>query len=209
MREADASKPMSRHQMTVQVLGPWSLATSGCWEGFAPSAWPSAATRASCARCSAPRPTGAGPRWSWPQEEGDLARLVVTGDGDLEGAAGRVLRSLSLDVDGRGWVEVATRDPVIADAQDRLPGLRPCGFHSAYEAAVWSVLSQRIRMVQAARLREELVRRRGDDGAFPAPQVLLTLDLDLPGRKAEYVHAVAEAALDGRLDSAVLSLARP
>ena len=86
---------------------------------------------------------------------------------------------------------------MIADAQERLPGLRPCGFHSPYEAAAWAVLSQRLRIVQAARLRDDLVRRHGDDGAFPAPAALRTLDLDLPGRKAEYLHAVAEAALDG------------
>ena len=92
---------------------------------------------------------------------------------------------------------------MITDAQERLPGLRPCGFHSPYEAAAWAVLSQRLRIVQAARLRDSLVRRHGDDGAFPAPDALRTLDLDLPGRKAEYLHAVAEAALDGRLDDEV------
>ena len=47
-------------------------------------------------------------------------------------------------------------------------------------------------------------RCHGDDGAFPAPQALRNLDLDLPGRRAEYLHAVAEAALDGRLDGATL-----
>jgi DNA-3-methyladenine glycosylase II len=29
---------------------------------------------------------------------------------------------------------------------------------------------------------------------------LRTLDLDLPGRKTEYLRAVADAALEGRLD---------
>jgi DNA-3-methyladenine glycosylase II len=55
----------------------------------------------------------------------------------------------------------------------------------------------------------DLVRRHGDDGAFPAPAVLRTLDLDLPGRKAEYLHAVAEAALDGRLEGAALRAVEP
>jgi DNA-3-methyladenine glycosylase II len=98
---------------------------------------------------------------------------------------------------------------VIADAQERLPGLRPCGFHSPYEAAAWAVLSQRLRIVQAADLRGDLVRRHGDDGAFPAPAALRSLDLDLPGRKAEYLHAVAEAALDGRLDGTALRAVEP
>lgn len=86
----------------------------------------------------------------------------------------------------------------------KLPGLRPCGFHSPYEAAVWCVLSQRIRITQAARLRDDLVRRHGDDGALPVPKVLRTLDLDLPARKAEYLRAVADAALEGRLDGTAL-----
>jgi len=98
---------------------------------------------------------------------------------------------------------------VIADAQARLPGLRPCGFHSPYEAAAWTVLAQRVRIVQAARLRTELVARHGQDGAFPPPHTLARLDLDLPGRKNEYLRAVAEAALDGLLDGAALRAVDP
>jgi len=81
--------------------------------------------------------------------------------------------------------------------------------HSPYEAAAWSVLSQRIRIVQAARLRGDLVDRHGEGGAFPAPRVLRALDLDLPGRKTEYLHAVADAALDGRLDGTALRAVDP
>ncbi len=130
--------------------------------------------------------------------------MVVTGHGDLEAAAAQACRFLALDVDGRGWPEVSRRDPVIADARARLPGLRPCGFHSPYEAAAWSVLSQRLRIVQAARLRAGLIARHGQDGAFPPPHTLHRLDLDLPGRKSEYLRAVAEAALHGLLDGAAL-----
>jgi DNA-3-methyladenine glycosylase II len=71
------------------------------------------------------------------------------------------------------------------------------------------VLSQRIRIVQAARLRSDLVNRHGDGGAFPAPRVLRGLDLDLPGRKTEYLHAVADAALDGCLDGIALRAVDP
>jgi DNA-3-methyladenine glycosylase II len=60
-----------------------------------------------------------------------------------------------------------------------------------------------------ARLREDIVNRHGDGGAFPAPQTLRTSDLDLPGRKAEYLHAVADAALDGTLDTAGLRSVDP
>jgi len=200
------------HAVDVEVLGPWSLATSKTfWEGFAPAALESRDDQGEPQRLqSVFRVDG---DWSRAEvevtQQDGTARVVVTGHGDLEAAATQVCRFLSLDVDARGWPDIGLRDPVIADAQAQLPGLRPCGFHSPYEAAAWSVLSQRIRIVQAARLRDDLVCRHGDDGAFPAPQALRDLDLDLPGRKTEYLHAVAEAALDGRLDGAALRSVDP
>jgi DNA-3-methyladenine glycosylase II len=200
---------MRRHSFDAKVLGPWSLTTSRAfWEGFSPSA------------LDAPR-AGDGIRtvfrveadWSRAEvkvtQRDHLATISLAGDGDLEAAADQVRRFLSLDVDARGWPDVARRDPIIAGAQEQLPGLRPCGFHSPYEAAAWSVLSQRVRIVQAARLRRDLVDRHGDGGAFPAPRVLRVLDLDLPGRKAEYLHAVADAALDGCLNGTALRAVDP
>jgi DNA-3-methyladenine glycosylase II len=199
---------VGRHEATVEVRGPWSLATSRAfWEGFTPSALPAADGDALRTVFRVERD------WSRAEAEvtqdGAQARIVVTGDGDLDAAVAQTCRFLALDVDATGWPDVGRRDPVIADAQERLPGLRPCGFHSPYEAAAWAVLSQRLRIVQAARVRDDLIRRHGDDGAFPAPATLQALDLDLPGRKAEYLQAVAEAALDGRLDGAALRAAEP
>ena len=156
-----------------------------------------------CTRSSASSTTGPGPRPT-SSSTGRTARVTVRGDGDLDAAVTQVGRFLALDVDGRGWPAVAERDAVIADAQARLPGLRPCGFYSPYEAAAWSVLSQRIRIVQAARLRDDLVLAYGEADAFPTPERLRSADLDLPGRKAEYLQAVADAALEGRLDGAAL-----
>jgi len=198
-----------RHEVVAEVLGPWSLATSRVfWEGFAPGALAPGHDRQQlrsvfCAEGDWRRAEVA------VTQEGSTARVAVTGDGHLDAAAAQACRFLSLDIDARGWPDVARRDPVIAGAQAQLPGLRPCGFHSPYEAAAWSVLSQRIRIIQAARLRDDLIRRHGQDGAFPPPQVLRDLDLDLPGRKAEYLRAVAEAALEGRLDGAALRSADP
>jgi DNA-3-methyladenine glycosylase II len=200
---------MSRHTVTVPVAGPWSLATSkGFWEGFTPAA-PDVGgpadelTTVFCAEVD----------WRRAEvrvtQDGDEATIEVKGEGDLAATAGQACRFLALDVDGRAWPEVAQRDPVIADAQAQLPGLRPRGFHSPYEAAAWAVLAQRLRIVHAARLRVELISRYGEGGAFPAPQVLRELQLDLPGRKAEYLHALAEAALDGRLDGSVLRALPP
>lgn len=187
----------------LEVRGPWSLATSRTfWEGFAPSALPEGAddairtvflVEADWSRAAATV-----------RQDGATAWIEVTGEGDLDEAVAQVARFLALDVDATGWPAVGERDPVIGEAQAALPGLRPCGFHSPYEAALWTVLSQRIRIVQAARLRADLIDRHGEDGAVPAPAVLRGLDLELPGRKPEYLHAVAEAALDGLLDGPAL-----
>jgi len=192
-----------------EVLGPWSLETSRrFWEGFTPAAL-------------AGEPTGPGlctvfcVEGDWRRAEaevtqaGDTARVVLAGDGDLDAAAAQTCRFLALDVDGRGWPQVGRRDPVIGDAQASLPGLRPCGFHSPYEAAAWTVLAQRLRIVRAARLRAELIARYGEGGAFPPPHTLARAGLDLPGRKSEYLRAVAEAALDGLLDGAALRAVDP
>jgi len=192
-----------------EVLGPWSLETSQrFWEGFTPAALAGdpAGPRLRTVFCA---------EGDWRRAEaqvtqaGDTTRVVLAGDGDLDAAVVQVCRFLALDVDGRGWPQVGRRDPVIADAQARLPGLRPCGFHSPYEAAAWSVLAQRLRIVQAARLRAELITRHGEDGAFPPPHALARPGLDLPGRKGEYLRAVAEAALDGLLDGAALRALDP
>ena len=200
---------MKRHQIEADVLGPWSLPTSRAfWEGFSPSAlaeqgWEDRLHTVFRVEAD----------WSRAEVEvtqhDTVAVIDLSGGGDLDAAAVQVQRFLSLDVDARRWLDVARRDSVIADAQDQLAGLRPCGFHSPYEAAVWSVLSQRIRIVQAAALRRDLVARHGDDGAFPAPEGLRSLVLDLPGRKTEYLHAVADAALDGLLDGAALRAVDP
>ena len=194
-----------KQQTTVrEVAGPWSLAISRTfWEGFAPVALPNQGDAAGLRTVFV-----VDKDWSRAaatvRQEGTTARITVSGDGDLYAAVAQTARFLSLDVDGRGWPAVGDRDPIIGVAQRRLPGLRPCGFHSPYEAAAWAVLSQRIRIVQAARLRSDLIRRHGNDGAFPTPGRLRVLELDLPGRKAAYLRAVADAALDGLLDGSRL-----
>jgi DNA-3-methyladenine glycosylase II len=204
------------------VRGPWSLATSKLfWEGFAPSALPKQAALPKNAalpeQTAQPEQTTdseiravflSDSDWTRVEtvvtQDGNSARISVAGPGDLQAATDQVRRFLSLDIDGTTWPDVALRDPVIADAQAQLPGLRPCGFYSPYDAAVWAVLSTRIQMRQAARIKATIQNEFGDDGAFPNPEVLRTLAIDLPGRKLEYLHAVADAALEGRLGGAYL-----
>jgi DNA-3-methyladenine glycosylase II len=130
-----------------------------------------------------------------------------------------VERILSLDVDGSGFPAVGRRDRVIGRLQRRLPGLRPVLFVSPYEAGAWALISHRVRIVQAARLKARMSKAMGERvdihgdirHAFPAPGRLAALD-DFPGlfgRKAEWLRGLADAALGGELDAARLRALAP
>jgi len=122
-----------------------------------------------------------------------------------------VARILSLDHDGAAFAEVGRRDPAIGRLQHAAPGLRPVLFHSPYEAAAWSVLSARRGRAQGIALRSRLSQQHGrtfalggrDEFAFPTPVALLTVDSlpGLPAARIPWLHGVARAALDGRLDA--------
>ena len=195
---------MVQHALSVPVLGPWSLRTSKrFWEEFTPTAIAAGGDPdvLSARFMSEHDWTPVSARVT---QRGESAQISLSGTGDLAAAAEQVRRFLSLDVDARTWPAVGDRDPIIATAQRALPGYRPCGFHSPYEAAAWCVLSQRTHVPVAARVRRDLIVAHGDDGAFPAPDALIRAidagELDLPGRKPDYLRAVAEAALTGLLN---------
>ncbi len=90
------------HDVSVDVLGPWSLATSRkFWEGFAP-----ATLRSQGADATLHTVFRVDADWSraetWVRQEGDTAHISISGVGDLEAAASQVCRFLSLDVDALG-----------------------------------------------------------------------------------------------------------
>ncbi len=133
----------------------------------------------------------------------------IFGDADPKIVKKQVARVLSLDQSGTAWTQVGARDRIIGGLQKSLPGLRPVLFHSPYEAAAWSVLSQRRHRVQAAQLRQRLSDEYGrifalpDEplGAFPLPQTLLRIKA-FPGiepQRMERLQGIARAALDGKL----------
>jgi DNA-3-methyladenine glycosylase II len=138
----------------------------------------------------------------------------VFGEADPATVRDQVARILSLDVDGAGFPDVGRRDPVVGGLQDRWPGLRPVGFLSPYEAAAWALMVQRIRIVQAARIKERMTAELGQavdvhgDGrhAFPGPARLADLGgyPGLTARKVGYLRSLGEAAMAGRLDAARL-----
>jgi len=200
---------MADHSVAREVIGPWSLAVSRrFWEGFAPNELDPRQHEGELQTAFLSEADWT-PISARVTQDAATARIRVSGAGDLDAAADQVARFLSLDVDAAEWPVIGERDPVIGRCQEAMPGLRPCGFFSAYEAAAWAVLSQRVRITQAASLRARIVEQHGADGAFPAPSVLRDLRLGLPGRKDDYLAAVADAALDGILSTVRLRTMDP
>ncbi|MEU6443259.1 DNA-3-methyladenine glycosylase 2 family protein [Streptomyces sp. NPDC047046] len=154
-----------------------------------------------------------------PGDAGDV-RVEWSSDGaDPAAVRAQVARILSLDVDGSGFPAVGRADSQVGRLQAEFPGLRPVCFYSPYEAAAWTVIGNRLRMTRAAAVKDGLARTYGEAltvagrerHAFPLPAVLRALD-SVPGVsavKTQRLHALAEAALDGRLDAAALRALPP
>lgn len=131
----------------------------------------------------------------------------------------QVERILALDVDSSGFADVGRRDPVIGRLQAAAPGLRPPLLHSAYEAAVFCILAARRSTAQARAMRARLARQAGTVLTVAGQQVIcLPPPADLvhadpvPGMdpvRLQRMRAVAQAALDGALDTAALRAIPP
>jgi len=153
------------------------------------------------------------------RDEGGVVVGETVGKADRDVVRAQVARILSLDVDGGDFPAVGQRDPVIGRLQARYPGLRPVLFYSPYEAAAWALIGQRIRIMQAARLKARLAAEVGPTvtvhgerlHAFPGPARLATLDA-FPGltrQKVERLRALGVAAAGGALDAAGLRALPP
>jgi DNA-3-methyladenine glycosylase II len=144
------------------------------------------------------------------QPDGAVHGELLTPAAEPARVARQVARLLSLDRDATGFAALGARDPVLGRLQAEQAGLRPVLFSSPYEAAAWSVVSARVQVAQAVRLRARLVEaaacavqaRGARLHPFPPPARLLAADVEavLPAVKAARVRAVAEAALRGELD---------
>jgi 3-methyladenine DNA glycosylase/8-oxoguanine DNA glycosylase len=209
----------------LPVSGPFDLAASARFlEGFTPAGRQSFVDKGGGLQLAFPaspswRPVGALVRQSRP--DGPVLLRLNAAPEDVQSAVGHVRRILSLDVDGTGFPALADRDRVVRELQAGLSGLRPVLFHSPYEAACWSILSQRVRTTQAAALKDQIARRvgvkvavpAGDDelsgiqlDTFPAPRRLLELD-QVPlvaDVKNSRLLGIAEAAAEGLLDAGYL-----
>jgi DNA-3-methyladenine glycosylase II len=145
------------------------------------------------------------------QDAREVVHARLLGDADTGVVEAQLRRILSLDHSGRAWAEVGARDEVIGRLQREHRGLRPVLFHSPYEAAAWSILSQRRHRSQATAVRKRLSATHGHVfelpggplESFPLPEELLRVE-SFPGlepQRIDRLHAVARAALDGLLDA--------
>ena len=182
---------MAEGSFELRPVGPYSLAESVRFlEGFAPAAYEGHAE--GHLHLAFVADGGEDVAGVCVREKDGVIVGDVSGDAGVEVVKGQVGRILSLDVDGSGFPEVGRRDPVVGALQARYPGLRPVCFHSPYEAAAWALIGQRIRIVQAAgiknRMAEELgplsPRRPGPKARHGGVEARLVHEHEPPGVEA-------------------------
>lgn len=191
----------------IEPRGPFSLAASARFlEGFAPAAHPKAETEGhlhlAFVADGTEQVAGVCLR-----QRGETVLGEVFGEAPVEIVEEQSRRILSLDVDGAGWPEVGERDAVVGRLQWRYRGLRPVLFVSPYDAAAWTIIGRRIRITQAARVKQRMSEELGPKvevhgevlHAFPPPSSLARLDgfAGLTERKVEWLNALGRAASEG------------
>lgn len=215
-RENASAAP--RGTFTIDPRGAFSLASSIRFlEGFTPAAYeasPSATLDFAFALEGSWQVVGVSLEQVGSQVRGRLHASRALKRAELSAARSQVERILSLDIDGTGFADVGERDEVVGRLQGRYPGLRPVCFWSWYEAAAWAIIGQRIRMAQAAQIKQRMSEQLGETvvvngverAAFPAPAVLAGLEgfPGLVGPKVERLRALGEAARRNVFDSASL-----
>ena len=146
----------------------------------------------------------------------DHLELVADLDG-LDGAialVARVRRMFDCDADPRAIGGHLQRDPLLAAAVHRRPGLRlPCAW-SPWELAVRAVIGQRVSVSAATTITGRLVQRCGPalpvpcgglTHLFPSPSQLMTAKLDglgVDARRIRTVQILARSVAQGEIDLA-------
>ena len=120
--------------------------------------------------------------------------------------ADRISFFLSLKDNLKEFYEIAKEDKCIQPAIKKFYGHKQVKFLTPFEIACWAILAQRIPMVVARKMKENLVKKLGGQikvkgveyHSFPEPLDLVAASADLlemvPNKKkAEYLSSVAEA----------------
>ncbi len=206
-------------QFVLQPLGPYSLRASAAFlEGFAPAAYDGGEMAGHLHFAFVADGSEQSAGVCLRAQDSTIVAEVI-GEADPTVVRSQVARILSLDIDGLDWPLVGTRDLVMGRLQTRYPGLRPVCFFSPYEAAAWALISHRIRITQAARIKARLAEELGPavelhrrtEHAFPGPSRLMQLETfpGLFGHKVAYLHQLAQATLEGKLEATFLRRLSP
>jgi len=147
------------------------------------------------------------------------ARLACALDRELDAAteaalADRVASFVSAGEDLAEFYALASRDARFAPVTRRLRGFHHPKFGTPFEAAVWSVLNQRVGLAQARKMKAAIVAKWGRC-AFPEATTLArATEKDLTrvignDRKARAVFAVSQAFAVVARDSAISAQSSP
>jgi AraC family transcriptional regulator of adaptative response / DNA-3-methyladenine glycosylase II len=146
----------------------------------------------------------------------DGDRLIVRApsgsDGSQEGLRYRIERVFDLTASPALISTQLGRDPLLAPATAKFPGIRVPGSWDGFETAVRAILGQRISVKAATSVAGRLAARhgvelQGSDGQglthlFPTPERLADADLGglgLTGQKERSIASLARAVADGSL----------
>lgn len=138
--------------------------------------------------------------------------LAAPGISGLQGIVARARRLFDLDADPALVRATLGRDPRLAAALARQPGLRVPGAFDPFECAVRAILGQQVTVRGATTLTGRLVARFGTPlepplvagltHLFPLPETLAEADLEkigLPGARAATLRRLAGSVADGSL----------
>ena len=141
-----------------------------------------------------------------------LATFVLDDLRDLTTAVKRVRQVFDLDADPESVGEVLARDPLLAEAVARHPGVRVPGHVDPDELAIRAVLGQQVSVAGARTLAGTLAARYGpplarSDGsvnrAFPPAETLAALEpgqLPMPASRGRCLVRLAQALFRGEVD---------
>jgi AraC family transcriptional regulator, regulatory protein of adaptative response / DNA-3-methyladenine glycosylase II len=142
---------------------------------------------------------------------GIACELRLDDPADADDAAARCRRLFDLDADPREVSSALARDPLLAGAVGRRPGLRVPGAVDGFELAVRAIVGQQVSVAGARTVLSRLVVEHGEplaepDGAlthlFPAPATLAAADPEafpFPRTRAEALVEVARLVAAGEL----------
>ena len=133
---------------------------------------------------------------------------LSSGDGEL--AAEQVRWMLGIDQDLAPFYELAASDPPMGGLMQQFRGLHLPRTATLFESMVLAILGQQISASVARMMRMLIIEHFGARGefdgvtyfAFPTPDVLASSSPEelrtfkLTQRKAEYIHGIAQAALE-------------